>query len=60
MNYALFARVTLRLLALIMVSLGVASDGTASVLYQNADIVALTTLGIAELFFYVDKWRGRK
>jgi hypothetical protein len=57
MSIPLFTRVLLRLLALIAVTSGYATESTASVFYQNADIVAMVALGISELYFGFDKWR---
>jgi hypothetical protein len=55
MSIPLFTRVLLRLLALAAVTNGYASEQTASVFYQNADIVAMVALGISELYFGFDK-----
>ena len=60
MNIPLFTRVLLRLLALVAVTNGYASEQTASVFYQNADIVAMVALGISELYFGFDKWRDAR
>jgi len=60
MNYALIARTILRLGALAAVSAGIATEGTAAVFYENADIVAVTALAISEGYFAFDKWRNRK
>jgi len=60
MNYALIARTVLRLGALAAVSAGIATEGTAAVFYQNADIVAVTALLLSEAWLAFDKWRDRK
>jgi hypothetical protein len=60
MTIPLFTRVLLRLLALVAVTSGFMTETTASVFYQNADIVAMLSLGISELYFLYDKWRDAK
>jgi hypothetical protein len=60
MNIPLFTRVLLRLLALVAVTTGYATESTASVFYQNADIVAMVSLGISEIYFSFDKWRDAR
>ena len=60
MNIPLFTRVALRLLALVAVSNGYLSGDTASVFYQNADIVAMVSLMISEVYFSFDKWREKR
>lgn len=60
MNFPLIARTILRLAALAAVSLGYASEGTAAVFYENADIVAMAALIISETYFAFDKWRDAR
>jgi|TARA_R110002111_G_scaffold192926_2_gene258965 hypothetical protein len=57
MNFPLITRAALRILALIAVTNGYLTEGTASVIYQNADIVAMASLALSELYFAFDKWR---
>jgi|TARA_B110000908_G_scaffold161809_1_gene206544 hypothetical protein len=60
MNIPLFTRVLLRLLALAAVTSGYMTDSTASVVYQNADVVAMVSLLISEAYFGFDKWRNAR
>ena len=60
MNFPLIARFVLRIVALAAVSNGYLADDTASVLYQNADIVAMLSLALSEAYFAFDKWRDAR
>jgi hypothetical protein len=60
MNIPLFTRVFLRLLALAAVTNGYVTESTASVIYQNADVVAMVSLLISEAYFGFDKWRDAR
>ena len=60
MSIPLFVRVFLRLLALAAVTNGYMTDSTASVIYQNADVVAMVSLMISEAYFGFDKWRDAR
>jgi hypothetical protein len=60
MNFPLITRAALRILALIAVTNGYLTEGTASVIYQNADIVAMASLALSELYFAFDKWRDAR
>jgi hypothetical protein len=60
MNFPLITRAALRILALVAVTNGYLTEGTASVIYQNADIVAMASLALSELYFAFDKWRDAR
>jgi hypothetical protein len=59
-NFPLITRAALRILALIAVTNGYLTESTASVIYQNADIVAMASLALSELYFAFDKWRDTR
>lgn len=59
MDKQLAARAILRLVAFAMVAAGWFADEDVAFLYQNADIAALTALGLAELWFYGKKLAER-
>jgi hypothetical protein len=60
MNFPIITRATLRILALVAVSNGYLTESTASVIYQNADIVAILSLALSETYFAFDKWRDAR
>ena len=60
MNFPLITRATLRILALAAVANGYLTEDTASVIYKNADIVAMFSLALSEAYFAFDKWRAAR
>jgi len=60
MNFPLITRAVLRILALVAVTNGYMTEASASVIYQNADIVAMVALALSELYFAFDKWRDAR
>jgi hypothetical protein len=60
MNIPLFTRAVLRLVALVAVTKGYMTESEASVIYQNADLVAVASLVISEVYFGFDKWRDAR
>jgi hypothetical protein len=60
MNFPLITRAVLRILALVAVTNGYLTESTASVIYQNADIVAMISLTLSEAYFAFDKWRDAR
>jgi hypothetical protein len=60
MNFPIIARAALRILALVAVSNGYLTEDTASVIYKNADIVAMFALALSEAYFAFDKWRDSR
>jgi hypothetical protein len=39
---------------------GYMNESTASVIYQNADIIAMGSLVLSEAYFAFDKWRDAR
>ena len=63
MNFPLIVRVLLRIVALTAVTNGYLTEDTASAIYQNADVVAMVSLLLSEIYFAVEKafnkwWRN--
>lgn len=55
MNRALFVRAFLRLVAILLVTWGLLSEGQAEVIYTDPDIVGFASLALAEVYFYSEK-----
>jgi hypothetical protein len=60
MNFPIITRAVLRILALVAVTNGYMNESTASVIYQNADIIAMGSLVLSEAYFAFDKWRDAR